>query len=101
MACNGQAEHSLEESCDFLPNTIYLEDAVPLVEYTLEYDAVQECEYANVLSFTTMVRIHEGIPKVTFDDYNFDGYLDMRLLSFADSGEGLLTFEYFRLWDTS
>jgi len=38
---------------------------------------------------------------LSFDDYNFDGYLDMRLLRWQDSAGGLLAHEYFWLWNTS
>ena len=38
---------------------------------------------------------------LSFDDYNFDGYLDMRLLRWQDSAGGLLAQEYFWLWDAS
>jgi len=36
---------------------------------------------------------------ITFDDYNFDGYLDMRLKRWQDSAGGLLAREYIWLWD--
>lgn len=36
---------------------------------------------------------------ITFDDYNFDGYLDMRLMRWQDGAGGLLAHEYFWLWD--
>ncbi|MCL2187210.1 MAG: hypothetical protein FWC16_02950 [Defluviitaleaceae bacterium] len=38
---------------------------------------------------------------LSFDDYNFDGYLDMRLHRWQDGVGGLLAFEYFWLWDAS
>jgi len=38
---------------------------------------------------------------LSFDDYNFDGYLDMRLLRWQDGAGGLLAQEYFWLWDAS
>jgi len=37
---------------------------------------------------------------ITFDDLNFDGYLDMRLLRYQHGVGGLLVDEYFWLWDT-
>jgi len=36
---------------------------------------------------------------ISFDDYNFDEYLDMRLLRWQDGAGGLLANEYFWLWD--
>jgi len=36
---------------------------------------------------------------ITFDDFNFDGYLDMRLKRWQDSIGGLVAREYFWLWD--
>ena len=36
---------------------------------------------------------------ITFDDYNFDGFLDMRLTRWQDGAGGLLLNEYFWLWD--
>jgi len=38
---------------------------------------------------------------LSFDDYNFDGYLDMRLMRWQDGAGGLLAQEYFWLWDAS
>ena len=38
---------------------------------------------------------------LSFADYNFDGYLDMRLMRWQDSAGGLLAQEYFWLWDVS
>jgi len=35
-----------------------------------------------------------------FDDYNFDGYLDMRLLRWQEGAGRLFATEYFWLWDT-
>ena len=35
-----------------------------------------------------------------FDDYNFDGYLDMRLHRWQPGAGGLMATEYFWLWDT-
>ena len=37
--------------------------------------------------------------EITFDDFNFDGYLDMRLLRWRDGAGGLLANYYFWLWD--
>lgn len=36
---------------------------------------------------------------LTFNDYNFDGYLDMRLMRWQDGAGGLLANEYFWLWN--
>ena len=36
---------------------------------------------------------------LTFDDYNFDGYLDMRLRRWQDGAGALLADDYFWLWD--
>jgi len=36
---------------------------------------------------------------ITLADYNFDGYLDMHLVRFTDSGVGMLVTKYFWLWD--
>ncbi|MCL2198313.1 MAG: hypothetical protein FWB80_05275 [Defluviitaleaceae bacterium] len=38
---------------------------------------------------------------LSFDDYNFDGYLDMRLMQWQDGAGGLLAQEYFWLWDSA
>jgi len=38
---------------------------------------------------------------IEFDDLNFDGYLDMRLMRWQDGAGGLLANEYFWLWDNS
>ena len=38
--------------------------------------------------------------EIEFDDYNFDGYLDMRLKRWQDGAGGLLAYEYFWLWST-
>ncbi|MCL2375845.1 MAG: hypothetical protein FWC76_00475 [Defluviitaleaceae bacterium] len=39
--------------------------------------------------------------EISFDDYNFDGYLDMRLMRWQDGAGGLLAKEYFWLWDAT
>jgi len=36
---------------------------------------------------------------IEFADFNFDGYLDMRLIRWQDGAGGLLANEYFWLWD--
>jgi len=38
---------------------------------------------------------------LSFDDYNFDGYLDMRLMRYQADAGGLLAQEYYWLWDES
>ena len=38
---------------------------------------------------------------LSFNDYNFDGYLDMRLMRWQDNAGGLLAHEYYWLWDTT
>ena len=44
--------------------------------------------------------IHGGNTReITFNDYNFDGFLDMRLTRWQDGAGGLLLNEYFWLWD--
>ena len=42
-----------------------------------------------------------GTQGIAFDDFNFDGYLDMRLLRFQDGAGGRLVTEYIWLWDRS
>jgi len=37
--------------------------------------------------------------KITFDDYNFDGYLDMHLRRWQDGAGGLLAYPYYWLWN--
>ena len=37
---------------------------------------------------------------IEFDDFNFDGYLDMRLFRWQNSAGGLFTKKYYWLWDT-
>ena len=39
--------------------------------------------------------------EITFGDYNFDGYMDMRLTRWQDSATALLLNEYFWLWDNN
>jgi hypothetical protein len=38
--------------------------------------------------------------EIEFDDFNFDGYLDMRLERWQDNAGGLLITDYFWLWNT-
>ena len=38
--------------------------------------------------------------EITFADYNFDGYMDMRLHRWQDGAGGLLSHDYFWLWDS-
>jgi len=38
---------------------------------------------------------------IVFEDFNFDGYLDIRLKRWQDGAGGLLTSEYIWLWDNS
>ena len=37
---------------------------------------------------------------ITFDDFNFDGYLDMRLMRWQEGAAALRAIEYFWLWNT-
>ena len=55
----------------------------------------------------TVVQVISGLSQsrsfidsnITFDDYNFDGYLDMRLLRWQEGAFQLNTTNYFWLWD--
>ena len=37
---------------------------------------------------------------IIFEDFNFDGYMDMRLLRWSDTGESMRMIDYVWLWDT-
>ena len=43
--------------------------------------------------------IHYEDYDIAFEDFNFDGYLDMRLLRFQDGAGGRIVIEYIWLWD--
>ena len=67
--------------------SIIIEDSTGLVIQIIE-GLTQSGDFAN--------RNHGP----SFGDYNFDGYLDMRLMRWQDGAGGLLAQEYFWLWDT-
>jgi len=51
-----------------------------------------------ISGLTQNIRFAQNMEGPSFSDYNFDGYLDMRLLRWQDGAGGRLAHEYFWLW---
>ena len=85
---------------DYLDDSLIYQFPMP-VETTIviEDDEGNVVQVISGLSQSGIRELHHYEYDLTFDDYNFDGYLDMRLKRWQDGARGLLANEYFWLWD--
>jgi hypothetical protein len=67
-----------------------------------EVTIIIEDEEGNIIqTISDLTENHYDIDVgIEFADFNFDGYLDMRLVRWSDSGESLRQVDYIWLWDT-
>jgi len=83
----------------------YINDVEDWIPAAREITLIVSDESGNVIQTIagiTQSNIFENIffDEPTFDDYNFDGYLDMRLHRYNPGAGGMLSEYYFWLWDS-
>ena len=94
-----------------MPEFLFVRRIGGIVDFDVEPSFPQLRE-VSILIYDDMNNLIQYIPNlfqadssimqgIVFDDLNFDGYLDMRLMRWQDSAWGLLANEYFWLWDSS
>jgi len=72
-------------------------DIPSAIEVTI---VIKDDSGALVQTISGLSQSHDFIASdITFDDYNFDDYLDIRLMRWQEGAAGLLAHEYFWLWD--
>ena len=70
--------------------------------FAVEVTIIIEDDNGNLIQIISGLSQSENFinSDLAFDDFNFDGYLDMRLKRWQDGAGGLLANEYFWLWNT-
>jgi hypothetical protein len=80
----------------------YLERHWEFTIFSKHVTIVIEDEYGNIIqNISGLTQDDKFIcNEIHFEDFNFDGYLDMRLLRWHETAVNLSAYEYFWLWDT-
>ena len=87
---------------DFVPDSWYELYEIPHPN-ARDITIIIEDEEGNIIqSISGLTESNYGIDGggMEFADYNFDGYLDMRLMRWSCGGESLRQIDYIWLWDT-